>query len=258
MIHFFSGTGNTRYVAALLSQNLGMSLHEFTSEELRNPLTCTVKDDDSLVIWAFPTYSWGVPPVILRIIEDARFEFRKESVHVCVTTCGDDTGNLDKMFRKKIQQRGFNPGGVFSVQMPNTYVMMAGFDVDSPELVKSKLEACIPRVEEISRQLKKDPRTHDKGLLVRGSFPGVKTSVIYPWFVRHDMNPRYFNVNAENCISCGKCVGVCPMENIRLNESKHPEWGENCAFCTACYHVCPQHAVGWKKTTLRKGQKQIL
>lgn len=257
MIYCFSGTGNTRHVAEMLARRLGHEVHHFTASELCEPAETVLESSDKLIIWAFPTYSWGVPPVVRAIIRKAAFRFTgSNTVHIAVTTCGDDIGNMAKMFRRDIESRGAASGAVFSVQMPNTYVMMKGFDVDPDDVARRKIEAAQGRVDAIARAITAGKVSPSDDMTVRGAFPGVKTSIIYPWFVRHDMSPDGFRVDAAKCISCGKCVRACPMDNISFDTANHPQWGERCAFCTACYHICPVKAISWKKTTKNKGQSQ--
>lgn len=258
MIYCFSGTGNTRRIALELSRSLHTDLHEFSAQELRNPGEVKQESKDEIIIWAFPTYSWGVPPVVRRIIKEGMLDFKADAFHLAVTTCGDDVGNLATMFRKDIEARGLTAGAVFSVQMPNTYVMMKGFDVDSPSLAEKKIAASADRVKFIAENINAGRVGKESSDVVKGAFPLIKTSVIYPWFVRHSMNPKYFHVDDGKCVSCGRCAKACPMDNISYDESGRPVWGKECAFCTACYHVCPAHAVQWRKATLGKGRKTIL
>lgn len=56
-------------------------------------------------------------------------------------------------------------------------------------------------------------------------------------------------IESKNCISCGKCVEVCPMNLIPFDFSKYYEKGRyvkmlnanifNCIECGACEYVCP-------------------
>lgn len=51
------------------------------------------------------------------------------------------------------------------------------------------------------------------------------------------------NYRIENtCQGCGTCVQICPMDNIRLADSK-PVFGLNCISCLGCIQNCPQNAV---------------
>lgn len=254
MIYCFSGTGNTLYVARMLAEKTGLELHSFTADELRRPADAVLSTDSDLIVWAFPTYSWGIPPVVRRLMREARFDFPPDALHVAVTTCGDDVGRLASMFRSEMARRDVKAGAVFSVQMPNTYVMMKGFDTDSEEVAERKIDVsavCVDNIAHAIMQRSDAPLVDD---VVKGGFAWLKTNVFYPWFVRFDMSPKGFRVDRNACVGCGKCVAVCPMDNVSLDASKCPSWGLDCAFCTACYHVCPRHAIEWKNTTRNKGQ----
>lgn len=240
MILYFSGTGNSRYVAEQLGRLLG--------DDVCRLLSVRGLCDAERVIWVFPTYSWGVPPVVKQCMSG--IQFKPGSKHFLVTTCGDDIGNCHKMWRKLISDKGSTAVSSFSVQMPNTYVFMKGFDVDSKEVESQKISSAKVRIAEIAHKIQDGNEQIDD--VVRGSFPWIKTTIIYPFFVRFYMNPIGFQCG-EKCVSCGKCAKNCPLQNISMTNGK-PEWGSNCAFCLRCYHVCPLHAIDYKNTAACKGQ----
>lgn len=250
MIVLFSGTGNSLHVANLLSEELGDKI-------VRLPYTadCLPQTDNNRVIWVFPVYSWGIPPVVARWISRLQIPGANDASHHAVMTCGDDIGQADKMWRKAVEKRGWKTAGAYSVQMPNTYVLMKGFDVDSPELAESKIKAAGPRVRSIAQRIEAMPGDAQTDV-VRGGFAWIKTKVIYPYFTRFEMSPKPFHPT-DACVGCGICAKACPMTNILMTEG-HPQWGTNCALCLGCYHACPHHAVAYGKATLGKGRKQIL
>ena len=127
---------------------------------------------------------------------------------------------------------------------------MKGFDVDSKEVESQKISSAKVRIAEIAHKIQDGNEQIDD--VVRGSFPWIKTTIIYPFFVRFYMNPIGFQYG-EKCVSCGKCAKNCPLQNISMTNGK-PEWGSNCAFCLRCYHVCPLHAIDYKNTAACKGQ----
>ncbi|MBS5951111.1 MAG: EFR1 family ferrodoxin, partial [Clostridium sp.] len=47
---------------------------------------------------------------------------------------------------------------------------------------------------------------------------------------------------------CGKCVKLCPLNNIELVKGK-PKWGEKCTHCMACISRCPKEAIEYKNKT---------
>lgn len=220
----------------------------------------TIPTGNHRVIWVFPVYSWGVPPYVLDIIRTVNIPDETAVLHHAVMTCGDDCGLADTMWRKAITRRDWKDGCVMSVQMPNNYVCLPGFDVDSTKVESEKLAAYPSRVKSVADEIMRaeslgQPTTD----IVRGAFAWVKTRVIYPWFVRHAMNPKHFSVS-DACISCGKCAKSCPLGNITMHtagndpKSSQPAWGTDCAGCLGCYHTCPVHAIGYTSATRNKGQ----
>ena len=57
----------------------------------------------------------------------------------------------------------------------------------------------------------------------------------------------------DNCISCGKCERLCPLQVISMDNGK-PVWkGKTCAHCMSCIQNCPAAAIEYGKKT--KGKK---
>ena len=63
--------------------------------------------------------------------------------------------------------------------------------------------------------------------------------------VDHPNNFRGIMVD-ENCIGCGICVNVCPMDNIKIEKNKSII-GNECITCLSCFHWCPKEAIYMSK-----------
>ena len=251
MIICFSGTGNSAAVASRLS----VLLDDESLVLLRGEILTGEKPALTLkgerIIWVFPTYSWGVPPVVADFIGRVEIAGADNVPHFMVTTCGDDIGRTDRIWQRLIGMRGWSTAGRWSVRMPNTYVCMKGFDVDSKRVEGEKLGAMPSRVADIAGAIIGRPDAVD---VETGSWAWIKTKLIYPWFRRYAMSSKSFRVS-DACIGCGACERGCPTENIRLNAgTKRPEWDDNCALCLHCYHYCPTNAIAYGKNTGGKGQ----
>lgn len=242
MILYFSGTGNSLGVAQRMAEMLDEELYCMESSvcDIR-----TLNDGESLGI-VFPVYAWGLPNIVCEFLTKMTLG---ETYVWTVMTCGDDMGYADEVLERVI---GRHVDATFSVSMPNTYVCLPGFDVDSQELANKKTtdtERRLPHIAEIIRERKSAKE------VTRGGTPWLKTYVLRPVFNSFLVTDKYFHTNA-NCTSCGLCAKQCPVADIVMHDG-HPSWQhKNCTGCLRCYHHCPHRAIEWGRYTLGKGQKK--
>lgn len=249
MIYYFSGLGNTAYAAKKIAEYIGDKC--FFIPHVK-PEVQKFEYGEGLGI-LFPIYSWGVPPIVIDFIKSLDEDFisdikKKGSAVWAVCIYGDEAGNAIKMLQKTFRFRGLELIGAWGITAPNTYVLLPGFDVDSQEVEKKKLEKAQIRIKEIAEKIKSGSWEVD---VKRGSFPALR-SAIYPGFIKYGMNTKKWHFSSA-CVRCGKCVKSCPINNICMG-NEGPEWGTNCISCLACYHNCPYHAVEYGKVTKNKGQ----
>lgn len=274
MIIYFSGTGNSRAVALELHRRFfpgddsGKMLCELSGARLLYPdRQLLTAEDNELILWVFPIYSWGVPPMVNRFIDKVRYKNAENGRHYMVCTCGDDVGRADDQWRQHIGRRSWIPRGAFSVIMPNTYVCMKGFDVDPEDVAAGKIAAMPGRLDEICGAIGRGFADSD---VTRGSWAWMKTNVVYPLFRAFKMSPLPFRADPATCTRCGLCARGCPTLNISLKKAEStetgasvpsgrgalnpPQWGPVCTMCLRCYHNCPVHAISYGKETDGKGQ----
>ncbi|MDW8033777.1 MAG: 4Fe-4S binding protein [Nitrososphaerota archaeon] len=57
--------------------------------------------------------------------------------------------------------------------------------------------------------------------------------------------PKYIEIDAEKCIDCGACTGVCPTDALTLDpdNKKLVVKEEKCILCGNCLKECPRNAV---------------
>lgn len=244
MIAYFSGTGNTEWVAKRLSTFLS------DTQVIRIPVTSTIdfSSVDTLGI-CFPIHSWGIPAVVLDFINQLPEDQTIPYLYM-VCTCGDDIGLTVEEFQLALSSRNQKCQSFFSVQMPNSYVNLPGFDIDSVSRQQEKIQAAQIHLQKIVEIIRKKESAED---VVKGAFPWIKSKVIRPFFNKYLVDDSFFHVD-ESCRSCGACERICPVGNIHLET--RPQWTHQnrCLTCMACYHTCPAHAISFGKYTKKKGQ----
>jgi len=248
MIFYFSGCGNTRWVARRMAEVQQERL-VFIPEAMEGNSSLTLQKDEKIG-FLFPVYSWAPPKIVTDFIRRLKLENYSGQYLFMLCTCGDDAGLTRQVFTQEITSRGWRVDSAFSIRMPNTYVCLPGFHVDRPAHRAEKLQNAPGRLREINEQvLKKVSGQYDVN---EGKWPWLKTRLIQPVFQRFLMDDKPFRVS-EECIGCALCQRSCPVGNIRLTD-KRPFWLHHCTLCLACFHRCPEHAIAYGRQTAGKEQ----
>ena len=249
MIFYFSGVGNSAWVARKLADALQDEVKPI-ADEIRTDMKYILSPDE-VVGFVFPVYGWEPPKIVLDFIR--KMEMSTPTYLYFVCTCGDDTGKTGKIFTQAIQAKGWTCQAGYSITMPDTYVCLPGFDIDGEDELKLKMDNASARVDYIAGELKQRP-VHRIYNCLEGAFPYVKTYILGGLFRKFLMSPKPFHAT-DACVSCGLCEKRCPVHNIKVDGK--PQWGTECTMCLACYHVCPHHAIEYGKRTKGKGQYSI-
>lgn len=241
MIYYFSGSGNSRYAAQTIGSLLGECVERAGSASIV-PATS--------VGFILPVYAWGIPPHVLKWIERTGQSMQNPEYIWAILTYGDEAGMAHHMLRRSLLRCGLTLDAVFGLQMPNTYVLLPGFDVDPIQLAIDKLANAGIRLEKIAGFIKDRERKED---LVTGQMAWLKTGIVYPLFKVAGIQPARWHCDDQSCIGCSLCARSCPVNNIRMVDNR-PVWGKHCTSCLGCYHSCPKHAVLYGGSTTSKGQ----
>ena len=249
MIFYFSATGNSLWTAKQLGEYFKLPLISVTKALKTDSYQYDVSGS-SLILFVFPVHSWGPALSMLSFIEQLKMKgYSNQSIHA-ICTCGDDCGETNKVMNRILHKKGLSLSGTFSITMPNSYILLPGFDVDSKEIERKKLEKAPQRLSEIIKAIENGIQSNN--LYYPGSCAGLKTKLVYTLFKNFIRGKTKFKVT-DKCISCGLCVKICPENNIIMKKST-PKWGNQCVQCLACMHRCPTQAIECGKITTQKGR----
>ena len=241
MILYFSGTGNSRYVAEQIAKITNDELVSI-NEKIKNKDTGKITAKERLV-FVVPTYAWRIPKVIRDWILKADFWYDENTWFVM--TCGSEIGNSAKYNEKLCNEKGFNYMGSAGVVMPENYIAM--FNTPTKEETEEIFIKADAQIRNIANRIAENkPFTTPRNNLQDKFMSSAVNMLFYPMFV----SAKGFYAD-DKCTSCGKCVKVCPLNNIEMKNNK-PEWDKNCTHCMACISYCPTSAIEYGKKTIGK------
>lgn len=236
MILYFSGTGNSEYVAKRIGKAVGDEVLDLFSR-LKNRESREVYSDRPWVIVS-PTYAWRIPRILEAWIKRTELSGNKKIYFVM--TCGLNAGNAGKYLQELCAGKQMQYLGCMQIVMPENYIAL--FQTPHKEEAVKIIRRAEKRIDEaVSRIQKKLPFPPAKITPVDRLSSGPVNQVFYPLFV----HAKKFYVTGD-CISCEKCAKVCPMNNIRFHHGR-PVWGDQCTHCMACICKCPAEAIEYGK-----------
>lgn len=244
MVFFFSGTGNSEWVAKELAKQLQLPTVRVHCRAESHPDVAQSR----YILFVFPVHSWGPALPMLDFIDRLQWQNYHGQPIYAVCTCGDDCGRTDKIVQRHL--KNFTLQATFSVTMPNSYLLLPGFDVDPIAVEQAKLQQAPQRVAQIVEAIRQQKAAPE--LYHAGSLAALK-SCVYPLFRRYTKRKTAYYAT-EACTKCERCAKLCPTANIQVSREEGPQWGNHCVQCLACIHQCPMRAIEYGKITLKKGR----
>ena len=225
-ILYFSATGNSLFIAQEIQKDLGGSIRYIPKYNGNG-------EEFDRIIVVSPIYSYGLPVHVYNLLPT----ISREVPMYIVLNYGGMTGGADRFIYEYATGHGLKVQGVFTVKMPENYTLT--FTV--PRFyMESTLRGAPRRISKVIDAIEKGEQHIPKP---RKTKADVYLSNMGKWH----LTAADFSTTAD-CILCRKCVDVCPVENITIENGK-VRFADRCVSCLGCYHRCPQKAIVYKNRT---------
>lgn len=236
MILYFSGTGNSEYVAKRIGKEI--------NDEIVN-LFQKIKENDFSKMYAkrprvivVPTYAWRIPRIVQKWIENTVFTGNHDMYFIM--TCGGDIGNAGNYLEKLCKKKNMNYMGCIGILMPENYIAL--FATPPQEMALQIIKQAEPIINQSILYIKNGDKLPQTDISFTDKInSGIINDLFYPIFVHAK---KFYATDA--CISCNKCSNICPLNNIHIENGK-PVWGNTCTHCMACICNCPTEAIEYGK-----------
>lgn len=239
MILYFSGTGNSAYIAKRIAKETGDPVFSI-NDSIRQGKVFSDRNQIRL-IFVLPTYAWRIPRVVERWILASTFSENAQAYFVM--NCGDAIGNAAKYTKRLCRKKGFRYMGCAEIVMPENYIAM--FSAPDSGTAKQIVDRARPKIEAVIDKIGKNQPLAEEKTSFGGALLSGPVNKLFYIFSVHD---KKFHAD-EKCIACHKCEKACPLNNITLIGGR-PVWHKNCTHCMACITVCPVGAIEYGKKSL--------
>jgi ferredoxin len=256
-ILYFSGTGNTDYVARYLSCKLDHPPIEVELRSLEQQPAETLAGFDVLAV-GFPVFGCDSPRLLQAYLEELPPGEGCGAFVFC--TKGAVAGNAVRNTLRRLVGRGYVPLGGASVGMPGSDgLAFMGKDSWMARMAREKdydhlkaADGLAVQMEEVLAGLASgrpaESFRRSLPLSISGLMLDWAWALTYEWFGNY-LQSRFWA--DERCTACGLCTRICPVENIELRRER-PVFGERCVLCMRCIHNCPEEAIQLGKATANK------
>lgn len=232
---YFSGTGNTKYC---LNTFLSLINQNAVSYAIENPESLLALKNNSEIILGYPIYFSNIPFILRDFIHTNGNLFQHKKIFIVATMglfSGDGSGCAARLLRKC----GAEIVGGLHLKMPDCIGDEKALKKGTEENKKLILAATETIKQESEAFLQGSPPQN--GLSVFSHIAGLFGQRL--WFYRKTTSYKEKPViNMRKCVGCGKCIRLCPTNNLRL-EAGTAQGNKKCTMCYRCVSFCPSKAI---------------
>ena len=250
VIYYFSGTGNTKWVADKFKDEFKDNNIDIDLVSIENLYEKNNNEYDFL-IFGTPVHAELAPKIFSDFINNLPSTDRKINCLLYCTLGAKKAGGLDAI-RKTLKSKGYNILIQDYIQMPNNYSFAFGKE---PSEIRIK-----ELTERAERQILNLVDRFIQGKIsIKSVLPMriVISKIIGREFLK--LLPKISNnlSSTSECIKCGMCLRNCPKGNITFEEG-HAIFHSNCMMCVRCIHICPTNGIRYKGKKINQTQKTII
>ena len=225
MIFYFTGTGNSLYVAKQFDEN-PVSIPQIIDND-------NIYFEDESIGVIFPIYAHIPPQMVQDFLKKAVF---KTDYFFIIETYGNRHCGSAQYVADMCREWGIDVKYVHTIKMVDNW--LPGFDVDEQVKIDKKVDEQIAEaLKDVAERKIEIPKATDEEIEYHKNLEQANAKIM-PNLLHGEM----FNITDE-CIGCGICSKVCPEAAFEVKDGKAVRNRNYCQMCLACVHNCPQKAI---------------
>lgn len=232
---YFSGTGNSRYALEVFLGKLDKTAKIFAIEDVN--IANYIKENKELV-FSYSVQFSNIPKMLKDFVDRHKKLWKGKKIFVIATMglfSGDGAGILCRLLKKY----GAEIIGGLHLKMPDS--------IGDEKILKRSIEKnreLVKRAEKkIDNAVKcmKNGKPPQEGIGFFYHVAGFFGQRLY-FYSKTKQYTNKLKIDKKKCIGCSKCVGLCPMKNLSI-ENYLAKAGDRCTMCYRCINICPKKAI---------------
>lgn len=235
IVIYSTGTGNTAYLAGKIKARFEEKGYSFDLFEVVSSSAKVDLSKYSLIVFSYPVYAFNMPVVFERYVSS--LDLSVGGSYLICKQSGEPLSlndSSDYRLLRLIKKSGRHFLGAYHYlypynihfRYPDDFVKeLLNYDSRLMDVMMAELDRGIVRM-----------RPHSL-------FRAFVGSVLKIQRAGAKLNSFFYKVDEGKCVRCGRCVELCPMKNIRLENGKIA-FSHRCIMCMRCSFLCPKDAIG--------------
>lgn len=230
LLLYFSGTGNTQYIATKLKEELEKHNHLVSIKSIEHG---DVEEDADLIGIGYPIYAFNAPLILEKYLKKQNIMCSK---YFIFKTSGEPlriNNSSSKIIKRIMKKKKSAFQGEYHLIMP--YNILFRFE---DEFVQKIMYYNDLYIKYIAMNINSN------------KYDSIKSNVfisMFAFILRLQrlgalVNSKRYKIDEKKCINCQKCLKECPVSNITLKDNKYV-FGKECQMCMRCSFNCPTNAI---------------
>ena len=233
VMFYFSGTGNSKYIAELFCQEMDGACHSIEEDIDFEALI----EASEVIGFCYPIYASRVPRIMRNFAVRHMDQLEgKKLVIFCtqVLFSGDGARVFTDLFPREHIEVIYAEHFLMPTNVSNLLI----WPVPGDRGIKKYMVRAQRKMQSVCRDIK-DGRAKRRGFHIGSRMLGLMQGVGFPVLEKRANQSLKIR---SNCTNCQICVELCPMQNL-IYEDGRMGHRHDCTICYRCVNQCPQKAI---------------
>lgn len=249
ILFYFSGTGNTKWIADKWKYYFNMKNIELDLINIEEKQDIELTGYNFLIIGT-PIYAEMHPKIVDTFLNNLPEANKVKTI--LYSTQGAQKASALEVMESKIKNKGYSVASKVMFKMSNNFYFFIGKKTSSKEMDEIAV-SCEDKIKSIVSNFIEEKYVKERVSGVRV----ILSKVFNKYFNNYIFNLSKNLSSSEGCTRCGLCVRNCPQNNITF-ENGHVVFHSKCMMCLRCIYICPTNEIRYKNKKIDQIQRTTI